>query len=231
MIGALPGFESTPSPYRHQPSPALRLREEGPAALSDLELLAALAGGVEPAAAMLDRFGSLRGTVAAGVVALEGIPGIGAAVAARIAAVAEVAARAARERTAETGITSPEDVYAYLGPAMRDLPQESVRVILLNHRKKVIRTEEIFRGTGNESFANPAEILRSALLHCAPALVLVHNHPSGDPSPSRADHEVTRRLHDACKALGVELTDHIVIGRPNNVTGQPWFSFREAGLL
>jgi len=114
---------------------------------------------------------------------------------------------------------------------MQMLSQESVRVVLLNHRKRLIHLTEVFRGTGNESFANPSEILRKAISHSANAIILVHNHPSGDPTPSQADHDVTYRLKNAALAVGIEFTDHIVIGCRSREAGDPYFSFREAGLL
>jgi len=217
--------------YRHHPAPAQRVRDNGAAALSDVELLAVITGSMESAAAMLDVFGSLSKGLAADPVRLEAIAGIGPSVSSRIAAMGEAWIRTTREAFADRTIASPEDAYELLAPLMRELPQESFRVILLNHRKKVIRIEEVFRGTGNECFANPAEVLRTALLYSASALVVAHNHPSGDPSPSAADHEVTRRLSSASRTLGIELTDHVIIGRPGADRYQPYFSFRESGLL
>lgn len=219
--------------------PREKLIEKGAAALSDAEILALFFGtgrsgvsAIDLGREMIRRFGNLRRLSRAGVEELCAIPGIGPAKAAQLAAAFEFGRRLAREPFSEEAISSPEDVFALLGPEMQRLAQESVRVVLLNHRKRIIRTEEIFRGTGNESFANPAEILRAALVHSAQALVLVHNHPSGDPSPSRADHEVTKRLREACRAVGVELTDHLIVGcHSPSPDLPPWFSFREAGLL
>ena len=231
MNPLLPGFEAAPSPYRHQPAPIHRVRESGPAALSDLEILAALTGSIDSAAALLDAFGSLRLALATEPALLETIPGIGPVVSARLTAMREAWHRVSRECLPEQAVTSPEDAYTLLAPSMRDLPQESFRVILLDHRKKVIRVDEVFRGTGNECFAHPPAVLRAALIHSASAIVVAHNHPSGDPSPSRSDHEATRRLKEACQSIGIELTDHIIIGRPGADRCQPYFSFREAGLL
>lgn len=219
------------SDYRHHPAPALRLMESGPAALSDLELVATLTGNTQTAAVLLDEFESLGTIIAASTAELENIKGIGATVIARIAATREIWKRVSHHRQIDVGIVTPEDVYALLSPEMQGLAQESVRVILLNHRKKLIRVEEVFVGTGNECFANPSEILRRAITRSAQGIILVHNHPSGDPTPSMADHEVTRRLKAAAVAVGIEFTDHIVIGRPRPDFSSPYFSFREAGLV
>lgn len=219
--------------------PREKLIAHGAAALSDAEILALFfstgrAGysAIDLGREMVRRFGSLQRLSRASIEELCEIPGIGPAKATQLAAVFEFGRRLAREPYNEAPVSSPEDVFSLVGPEMQRLAQESVRVVLLNQRKRLIRTEEVFRGTGNESFANPAEILRLALVNSAHAIVLVHNHPSGDPSPSRADHEVTKRLREACRTMGIELTDHLVIGLRSPDPGHgPWFSFREAGLL
>ncbi len=219
--------------------PREKLLERGTASLSDAEILAVFFGSgragvsaVELGREMIERFGSLRQLSRASVEDLLQIPGIGPAKAAQLAAVFEFGHRLAKEPYHERPVECPEDVFALVGADMQRLAQEAVRVVMLNHRKRHIHTGEIFRGTGNESFANPAEILRRAISHSAHAIVLVHNHPSGDPSPSQADCDATRRLKSACDAIGIELADHLIVGslsarRP----GSPYFSFREAGLL
>jgi len=218
--------------------PREKLKDRGANSLSDAEILAVFFGSgtkgvnaVEMGRRLIGHFGSLRQLSRATREELMQIPGIGPVKALKLLAVLEFGRRLAREPYRERSIASPEDVYELLAPEMQALAQESVRVVLLNHRKRLIQAPEIFKGTGNESFANPAEILRQAIVLSANALILVHNHPSGDPSPSRADHEVTRRLNTACQAVGVELTDHIIIGSPSPSRDSPYFSFREAGLL
>ncbi|MBP6783702.1 MAG: DNA repair protein RadC [Verrucomicrobiales bacterium] len=218
--------------------PREKLFDRGPSALSDSEILAlffstgrAGVSAIELGREMISRFGSLRNLSRASIQELQQIPGIGPAKAAQLSAVFEFGRRLAHEPFSDRSITSPEDVFALVGPEMQMLAQESVRVILLNHRKRLIHLGEVFRGTGNESFANPSEILRKAISHGANSIVLVHNHPSGDPSPSNADHEVTRRLKTACLAIGVEFTDHIIVGCQSRHAGDPYFSFREAGLI
>ena len=226
---------------KHMPEddrPREKLVERGPGSLSDAEILAIFFGtgrhgasAVDLGRELLDRFGNLRALSQASLEELQSISGIGPVKAVHLASIFEFGRRLAREPFREINITSPEDAFSLLAPSMQGLSQESVRVILLNHRKRLIRVNEIFRGTGNESFANPTEILRSAIAHAAHSLILAHNHPSGDPSPSSADHDATRRLKVACQAIGLELTDHIIIGCHGPGVDSPYFSFREAGLL
>lgn len=218
--------------------PREKLFGRGPRALSDAEILAVFfstgragVSAIDLGREMISRFGSLRNLSRASIEELTQIPGIGPAKAAQLSAVFEFGRRLAHEPFSDQSITCPEEVFSLIGPEMQMLSQESVRVILLNHRKRLIHSGEVFVGTGNESFANPAEILRKAISHGAHALILVHNHPSGDPSPSAADHEVTRRIKTACSAIGVEFTDHIIVGSRSPDSSPPYFSFREAGLI
>lgn len=219
--------------------PRERIAAHGAEFLSDAELLAVFFGtgrqglsAIDLGREMITRFGNLRNLSRATVSELTQINGIGPAKASQLAAVFEFGRRLSREAFADQPVTSPEEVYSLIGPAMQSLSQESVRVILLNHRKRLIHIDEVFRGTGNESFANPSEILRRAISHAAHSIILVHNHPSGDPSPSRADHDVTKRMKEACNAVGIEFTDHVVVGSASAThTRDPYFSFREAGLL
>ncbi|MEM1441659.1 MAG: DNA repair protein RadC [Verrucomicrobiota bacterium] len=219
--------------------PRERIAAHGAEPLSDAEILAVFFGtgrqglsAVELGRELMSRFGSLRNLSRASVAELTTIDGIGPAKAAQLAAVFEFGRRLSREAIADLPVTSPEEVYALVGASMQCLSQESVRVILLNHRKHLIKVEEVFVGTGNESFANPPEILRRAISHAAHSLILVHNHPTGDPTPSHADREVTRRMEKACRAVGIEFLDHMIIGAESSRSDrEPYFSFREAGLL
>lgn len=218
--------------------PREKMLAKGCASLSDAEILAVFfstgragVSAIDLGREIIALFGNLRNLSRASTEELQKIPGIGPAKAAQLAAVFEFGRRLAHEPFTNHAITSPEEVFSLIGPEMQMLSQESVRVILLNHRKRLIHLGEIFRGTGNESFANPSEILRKAISHGAHSLILVHNHPSGDPSPSQADHEVTRRIKTACGAIGIEFTDHLIIGSPSPDSGDSYFSFREAGLI
>jgi DNA repair protein RadC len=138
--------------------------------------------------------------------------------------------RLAEERFSEIQIDSPERVMEFLGPDLRSLEVETLRAIYLNTRHMLIKTQTISTGTINESIAHPREILRPAIAHSAYALIIAHNHPSGDPSPSKADRQFTTRLNEACQMIGIRFLDHVIIGRPGNSVS-PYFSFREAGMI
>ena len=109
-------------------------------------------------------------------------------------------------------ISCPGDVYALLRDEMADLAQEQLRVLLLDTRNHVIGQRVIYQGTVNECLVRPAEVLRPAVIEGAPNIIVVHNHPSKDPTPSPEDTRATRELNQACKLLGVKLLDHVVIG-------------------
>jgi DNA repair protein RadC len=110
------------------------------------------------------------------------------------------------------------------------LHKESLRVILLDTRYHLIRIEEVSIGSVNESIAHPRDVFRPAVVSSAYAVIVVHNHPSGDPSPSQTDHSLTRRLAEAAELLQIKLLDHIIIGAPSE-QGASYFSFKEAGVL
>jgi DNA repair protein RadC len=127
-------------------------------------------------------------------------------------------------------IDSPELANELVGAEMRRLHKESLRVILLDTRYHLIRIEEVSIGSVNESIAHPRDVFRPAVVSSAYAVIVVHNHPSGDPSPSQTDHSLTRRLAEAAELLQIKLLDHIIIGAPSE-QGAGYFSFKEAGVL
>ena len=122
-------------------------------------------------------------------------------------------------------INCPEDVRRLLGPEMSVLAQEQLRVLLLNTRNLVVGQRVIYQGNVNSSMVRPAEVLRPAVLEAVPSIIVSHNHPSGDPTPSPEDAAITRELTQAAKLLGVELLDHVVIG------GEKFVSLKERGLM
>jgi len=117
-----------------------------------------------------------------------------------------------------------------IGREMRMLRKESLQVILLDTRYHLIRIEKISSGSINESIAHPRDVFHPAVVSSAYAVIVVHNHPSGDASPSQADHSLTRRLAEAAELLQIKLLDHIIIGAPANGNAG-YFSFKEAGVL
>jgi len=217
--------------------PREKLAAHGACSLSDSELIAILlrtgkvgANAVEVARDLLKQHGSLRELSRCRVDELAKIAGIGFAKAVQLAAAFDLGNRLAREPLANQKIDSPELVDQLLGGEMRMLRTEEMRVILLDTRYRLIRVEGISSGTVNESIAHPREIFRPAVIASAYAVVVVHNHPSGDPSPSQADHSLTRRLAEAAELMQIKLLDHLIIGATSS-SGPGYFSFKEAGVL
>ena len=214
--------------------PRERLNSAGASALSTRELLAIIIGSgtearsaVDVAASLLQSSdGSLRQLAGASSTELQRIPGIGPAVTARLLAALELGRRLAREGPTERPrIRGPRDVYDICAPALLDLKQEEFRVLLLNTQHAVLRELVVTRGTLDASVVHPREVFRAAITESAAAVVLVHNHPSGDPTPSREDRDVTDQLAGAGRLVGIPVLDHVVIGDGRYV------SFVEAGLL
>ncbi len=221
-----------------QDRPRERLLRLGPGALSDAELLAIFINtgvkgenAIQVAQRLLGDVGSLRELSRQEPESLVRNKALGPAKAANLAAAFELGRRAERESLKDLRLQTPADVYQYLGTEMQALGHESVRVLLLNTRYALIRCDEVFKGALNESICQPREILRKAIVHNAHAFVLVHNHPSGDPSPSDADHRMTRRIRESAEILKIEFCDHLIIGAPGGERARHWFSFKEAGML
>jgi DNA repair protein RadC len=217
--------------------PREKLAKHGASALTDPELLAILLrtgvtgkNVVEVGRELLKRYGSLEGLSRCTVDELSEIRGIGPAKALHLVAAFGLGKRLAQETLSKQKLDSPELVHALLGAEMRMLHKESLRVILLDTRYHLIRIEEISLGSINESIAHPRDVFRPALISSAYAMIVVHNHPSGDASPSQTDHNLTRRLAEAAELLQIKLLDHIIIGAPTEQRAG-YFSFKEAGIL
>ncbi len=219
--------------------PREKLAARGPAALSDAELLAIFFGtgmrglsAVDLGRDFLRRFGSLQAIARQSVNELAKIAGIGPAKATKLVAALEFGRRLARERYREMPVDSPEAVYDLLGGEMRPLTQEAVRLVLLDNRANLLHVAEITRGTLNECIAHPRDIFRTVIAWSAASFILVHNHPSGNPSPSQADISLTRQLRDAAVLLKIEMHDHVIVGgQSDQADTHPYFSFRESGLI
>ena len=122
-------------------------------------------------------------------------------------------------------INCPQDVHNLLGPEMSVLAQEQLRVLLLDTRNHVLGQRTVYQGNVNSSVIRPAEVFRHPVIESAPSIIIAHNHPSGDPTPSPEDVSITRELVQAGKLLGIDLLDHIVIG------GDRWVSLKERKLM
>jgi DNA repair protein RadC len=232
-----PALRRAPAPVRvgeRPPSdrPRERLGALGAAALSDAELLALLLGtgtareGVlDVATRVLAAVGGLGALARLAPPQLAVLPGLGPARAAEIVAAMELGRRASRDIAAERPqIMRPADAAALLSPALAHLEQERSIVLLLDRRHRLLR--EVIVGFGGIAHApmEPREIFSAALREPGVAAVLVaHNHPSGDPTPSPEDRAVTRRLTRAAETLGLELLDHVIVAAGG------WASLREQG--
>ncbi|MFP6655877.1 MAG: DNA repair protein RadC [Myxococcota bacterium] len=211
--------------------PRERLFQRGPGVLADAELLALIlrTGDRQQdawslAREMLERFGGLAGLARSSSASLEAMPGLGPAKSASVRAAVELARRLGDEPL-ERGkrIRSPEDIQRHFRIRLRDLRRESFHVLLLDGRHRLIATDEVSVGTLTASLVHPREVFREAIRCAAAALVLVHNHPSGDPSPSSEDQKVTDRLRRAGVLLGIRVLDHVIVSHSS------YYSFREAG--
>ncbi|HJQ21214.1 MAG TPA: DNA repair protein RadC [Gemmatimonadaceae bacterium] len=214
--------------------PRERLVDLGAHAVSTAELLAIVVGSGGRGRSSLRiaqdvltwSAGSLRRLAMRPVAELTSQPGIGRARAAIIHAALELGRRASCEQRDEgTPIRSPRDVVAVFGPRLEDLPVEEFHVAVLDAQHRLDRDITVTRGILNSSLVHPREVFREAIAERAAAIILVHNHPSGDPSPSADDRNVTDQLVSAGRLLDIPVHDHVIIGRGR------YTSFAEAGLL
>lgn len=213
--------------------PRERLYFKGPEALADAELLAIQLGSgtrgrsaVDVAHEMLTAYGSLAEVAAREVGELARQKGVGPVKAARLAAAFELSRRLrARTPGARTVLSTPGEVYAAFAPLMEDLKREVFRVALLDAQNGLLRDCVVSEGTLSASLVHPREVFKPAILESAASVILLHNHPSGDPTPSREDVRLTRQLIDCARLLGFRVHDHVVIGRGR------FASFAEGGLL
>ncbi len=230
-------FTTTPTtPYPQSQLKLLPLRERpayrassAPSACTSLELLAAVIGGpqqIETANALLAKFGTLRRLYNAHPSEIEGVPGVGSQTAARLKAALAIGLRMATDDAQErTIITSPADAANLVMYDMGLLPEEHLRVISLNTRNHVIEITEVYKGSVNSSQVRVAEVFQAAIAQKASAIIVVHNHPSSDITPSPDDVAVTRAIVQAGKMLDIQCLDHLIVG-----ANGAWCSLKERGL-
>jgi len=213
--------------------PREKLLKSGPAALADAELIALLlrtglpgVSVLQLAQQILDRFGGIPSLLRAGVDDLKVIKGLGPAKRAEIAAVIELARRALTQEMAQQPVFDrPEQVKNYLQLQLGGRGFEVFAVMFLDSQQRLLKLEEMFRGTLTQTSVYPREVVKRALDLHAGAVVLAHNHPSGAAEPSRADEYLTQTLKSALALIDVRVLDHLIVGR-NEVV-----SFAERGLL
>jgi DNA repair protein RadC len=216
----------------HEDRPRERLVQVGPAAVSTAELLAIILrtglrgeNVLRLAERLLMEFGSLAGLARASVTELQRVNGVGQVKAIEIKAALEIGRRLmATAPQDKARVTSPADAANLLMSEMMFLEQEHLRTILLDTRNRVLHTPTVYVGSLNTSVIRIGELFRAAIRENAAAMIVAHNHPSGDPAPSPEDIQVTRQIIEAGKLLNVDVLDHIVIGR------QRYVSLKERGL-
>jgi DNA repair protein RadC len=179
---------------------------------------------------LLEEHGSLLALSRMDTVILARAAGVPISRAGRLAVAFELAARLGRESVIREVICSPEAVFRLLGAEMRMLSKESLRVVLLDVRHQLMRVQQISLGSLNQSIAHPRDVLEPVIRHAAYGFILVHNHPSGDPSPSESDRVTTQRIREAASILQVSFLDHVILGEAGP-SRNGWFSFRESGLM
>jgi len=219
--------------------PRERLVARGPDALTHAELIAILlrtglqgVNVVQVGQNLLQKFGSLNALALASVDELRKVNGIGRDKAATLVAAFALARRMEQERRDESPVLDqPATVVNFMRESNRLRNVESFQVLLLNTRKRLIRVEEISDGTLDTLLVHPREVFRAAIAANASGIVLVHNHPSGDPSPSEADIKVTRDLIRAGHLLKIEVVDHVIIGCATAERAKDYASLRELGYF
>lgn len=220
--------------------PQERMLRCGAQVLSDAELLALLlrsgsarADVLEVARNLLLRAGSLAGLMRMDVADFQEQPGLGVVKSLQLVALVEVARRMWAERdTGPAIIDGAEAAYRYFRPHLGGRETEEFWVLCLNRRNAVRAARKVTSGTATASLVHAREVFREAIRLGSTAIIVAHNHPSGDASPSRADFQVTEALREASEVLDIPLLDHLVIGAPGTGKhGQGFFSFAEAGLL
>ncbi len=220
--------------------PQERLEKHGPAALSDTELLAMLlrSGSKELdvlslSTRIISEAGSLAGLLTWSESDFKKLNGIGRVKALQLITVMEMARRVLLDdKENPPNFTTPKGVYEYFAPLAAGLEVEKFWVLCLNRKNRLIKRIEVTSGTASNSLVHPREVYREAIRLSASGIICAHNHPSGDPSPSSADLQITRVLREAAKTVEIDLLDHVIVGRPkSDPTGKGYYSFTDSGIL
>jgi DNA repair protein RadC len=219
--------------------PRERLVEMGADALSASELIAILLrtgtqgfSAIQAAQHLVHKFGTLNALSQASLDQLQEVKGVGPDKAIALKSAFTLARRMARELQGESPLLdNPASIADFLREENRPYEVEHFQIVLLNTRRKLIRVEVISQGLVDTLLVHPREVFKRAIAANASALVLVHNHPSGDPTPSAADIKVTRDLIRAGHLLKIEVLDHVILGRRSQEEGKDYVSLRELGYF
>lgn len=218
--------------------PRERLARLGSTALSDAELLAIFlrvgvkgSSAIEVGRKLLHKFGSLNELGGLSVNELSKEHGLGPAKAAQLIAAFELGARCADEKMKRTPMNGADAIYQAMAPRLAHERKEHIIIILLDTKLQATRTIELSKGNANTALCEPRDVLHHVIINQASAFVLVHNHPSGDPSPSRQDISLTKQIKQACEVMHVRFVDHMIIGRPSAHRQKAYYSFTGEGIL
>ncbi|MCX7794153.1 MAG: DNA repair protein RadC [Thermodesulfovibrionales bacterium] len=200
--------------------PRERLIKDGPEGLSDSQLLAIILRtgesgktAIELSIELIDRFRSLEGLSNASLKELQEIKGMGTAKIAQLRAAFELGRRLMRERAkTELAFSNPQKVYEYFSPRFKGMKKEVFYCAMLDAKNRLIRELKISEGTLTNSLIHPREAFKEAIKESAHSVIFIHNHPSGDPSPSPDDLKVTEVLVEAGRIIGIKVLDHVIIG-------------------
>lgn len=233
----MPGMRLKDQPASERPRE--RLAEKGADALTPAELIAILLrtglkgrNVVEVGKEMVQKYGTLQTLARASVEELQSIKGVGPDKAVTLKAAFSLAERMAKEMNGESPLMdNPEAVANYMRESVRLNERETFRIILLNTRRRLIEEKKIADGTLDTLLVHPREVFKPAIASNAAAIILLHNHPSGDPSPSEADIKITRDLIRAGQLLRIEVLDHVILGRATQERPKDYVSLRELGYF
>ncbi len=221
-------FLDVPKEYR----PREKLLKYGSDFLTDEELLAIILGTgskgedvLELSKRILNNIGGIHGLLSCSVEEFMAIKGVKAAKATQILSACEIYKRLSKPRDKRLKIRKPSDIVLLIMPDIIFINQEVFIVITLNSKNNVLSKREIFKGSLNSSLVHPREVFKEALKSSAASIIVCHNHPSGDPTPSKEDINVTKRIKECGNIMGIELLDHIIMGDNNYV------SLKEKGYL
>jgi DNA repair protein RadC len=223
-----------PAQLHIEPRPRQKLTRDGAQSLSDVELLSILLGSgsgehspTARAQKILEKYHGLRGLAAMPIEKLTKSKDFGPVKSQEIVACIELGRRlyARAPQNENPIVASPQDVADYLMPRLTDPKKEHFFAVLLDVKSRVIRLHTVSIGTLDSSLVHPREVFKEAIAASSSSVIVAHNHPSGDPSPSSEDKKVTTRLVEAGKLLGIDVLDHIVFGEDQ------WCSLKQLGLM
>jgi DNA repair protein RadC len=220
-------------------TPARRLAEGSPEYLSDSELLSLLLSGaigptksLQIARELMSAYGSFKRIMNLSLTELQRVPGIGLARACAIQGAVEFARRLHRPDTRNRArLTAPAQVAEFMRGSFANPQQEEFHVLLLDTKHNLLRDHCATVGLVDRSQIHAREVFRPAISECCSRVLLCHNHPSGDPTPSEQDITCTKSLFSAGAVIGIEVLDHVIVGEPNQDGRRWWVSFREESLL